>query len=180
MIYIALVFAFCLLCGNLVSCQIKEEEAPDSSSADISIPAPPAQKPDMEVREERETLEEVDLDGDGLADTVTVVARFDPLLFEEGEEAGAITYKKMFGEYGVYCNGKIFGVICDDQLFIKVTEAGRNLKPDLPLGAPYNGAKPHFLIENIDDRAFMREFVTATCQELPIPKPKKGKKSNGV
>ena len=91
MIYIALVFAFCLLCGNLVSCQIKEEEAPDSSSADISIPAPPAQKPDMEVREERETLEEVDLDGDGLADTVTVVARFDPLLFEEGEEAGAIT-----------------------------------------------------------------------------------------
>lgn len=96
------------------------------------------------------------------------------------EEAGAITYKKMFGEYGVYCDGKIFGVICDDQLFIKVTEAGRNLQPELPLAAPYNGAKPHFLVENIDDRAFLGEFVAATCRELPMPKPKKGKKSNAV
>ena len=52
------------------------------------------------------------------------------------EEAGAITYKKMFGEYGVYCNGKIFGVICDDQLFIKITEAGRKLCPDLPEAPP--------------------------------------------
>ena len=96
-IYIALVFAFCLLCGNLVSCQVKEEEAPDISSADISIPAPPAQNPDMEVREERETLEAVDLDGDGLADSVTVAARFDPLLFEEGEKAGAITVTANLG-----------------------------------------------------------------------------------
>ena len=49
--------------------------------------------------------------------------------------AGTITYRKMFGEYGIYCDGKIFGVICDDQFFVKVTEAGKRLGPDLETAA---------------------------------------------
>ena len=36
-------------------------------------------------------------------------------------DAGSITYRKMFGEYGLYCDGKIFALICEDELFIKVT-----------------------------------------------------------
>ena len=48
---------------------------------------------------------------------------------EQLSEAGEITYRKMFGEYGMYLDGKIFAVICDDQLFIKVTEAGRKIAP---------------------------------------------------
>ncbi|GFI61398.1 hypothetical protein IMSAG049_00557 [Clostridiales bacterium] len=91
-------------------------------------------------------------------------------------EAGDITYRKMFGEYGVYCNGKIFAVVCDNQLFIKVTEAGKSIAPQLSTASPYTGAKPHFLVEDIDDRMFLTEFVKATCEELPMPKPKKGKK----
>ena len=49
---------------------------------------------------------------------------------EQMGAAGEITYKKMFGEYGIYCNGKIVGLICENQLFIKITEAGRRLCPD--------------------------------------------------
>lgn len=90
--------------------------------------------------------------------------------------AGQITYRKMFGEYGMYCNGKIFALICDNQLFIKITKAGRALGPDLQTAPPYEGAKDYFLIETTDDRAFLTELVTASCEELPEPRPKKGKK----
>ena len=89
--------------------------------------------------------------------------------------AGEITYRKMFGEYGIYCDGKIFGVICEDQLFVKITEGGRKLWPDLEEGSPYHGAKPHFLIEELEDRERLAELVQVTCRELPMPKPKKKK-----
>ena len=90
--------------------------------------------------------------------------------------AGIITYKKMFGEYGMYCDGKIFALICEDQFFVKITEAGKRLAPDLETAAPYEGAKPYFLIEDIDDREFLTEFVRETCKELPVPRKKKSKK----
>ena len=56
---------------------------------------------------------------------------FVEFIAEQLRQAGTITYRKMFGEYGVYCNGKIFAVICDNQLFIKITEAGRKVCPGL-------------------------------------------------
>lgn len=89
--------------------------------------------------------------------------------------AGKITYKKMFGEYGVYCDGKIIGVICDNQFFVKKTEEGAAVCPDCEEAAPYTGAKAHFLIESVDDRDLMARFISATYDELPQPKPKKKK-----
>ncbi len=90
-------------------------------------------------------------------------------------DAGSITYRKMFGEYGMYCDGKIFALICDDQLFIKITEAGRRIAPGLPEEPPYEGAKPYFLIENVDDRAFMTSLAQETCSALPAPSPRKSR-----
>lgn len=87
--------------------------------------------------------------------------------------AGDITVKKMFGEYGIYCNGKIFGLICDDTLFVKITEAGKKLMPNMETGSPYEGAKAHFVVSEIDDSHTLSAFVLATCEELPMPKPKK-------
>ncbi len=89
--------------------------------------------------------------------------------------AGTITYRKMFGEYGMYCDGKIFALICDDQLFIKITEAGKRLAPSLETAPPYEGAKPYFLVDDVDDQEFMTKLVRETCKELPAPKPKKRK-----
>lgn len=91
-------------------------------------------------------------------------------------DAGNITYRKMFGEYGMYCDGKIFALICENQLFIKITDVGRQLAPELETAPPYDGAKDYFLIENIDDREFLTSFVMETCKELPMPKPKKTKR----
>lgn len=92
-------------------------------------------------------------------------------------DAGTVTYRKMFGEWGMYLDGKIFALICDNQLFIKITEVGKQLAPELETAPPYDGAKDYFLFEDIDNREFLTEFVTATWQELPFPKPKKPKKA---
>ena len=92
---------------------------------------------------------------------------------EQMKEAGQITSRKMFGEYGVYCDGKIFGLICDNQLFLKITEAGRRVCPDLAEAPPYEGAKPYFLVEELDDREFLTRLVRETLNELPEPKKKK-------
>ena len=94
---------------------------------------------------------------------------------EQLSGAGEITYKKMFGEYGLYCDGKPIGVVCDDQLFIKKTAAGAAILPGCPEAPPYEGAKPSFLIESLDDRELMARFIRATYEELPAPKPKKKK-----
>lgn len=92
---------------------------------------------------------------------------------EQISGAGKITYKKMFGEYGIYCNSKIIGLICDNQLFIKRTEAGTGICPDYEEVPPYDGAKPYFLIDNVDDYDLMSKFISATYEELPAAKPKR-------
>lgn len=91
--------------------------------------------------------------------------------------AGQVACRKMFGDYGMYLDGKIFALVCDDQLFIKITRAGTALAPQLPKAPPYEGAKEYFLYENVDDREPLIEFVQATCRELPMPKPKKRKET---
>ena len=96
---------------------------------------------------------------------------------EQCRGAGEITYKKMFGEYALYCSGKIFALVCDNELFVKITEAGREAFPNLTEKPPYDGAKNYFLVENIDDRETVEELVKLTYNALPEPKPKKPRKS---
>ena len=87
--------------------------------------------------------------------------------------AGEITLKKMFGEYAIYCNGKIFGLICDDMFFLKPTKVGRSLLRKEELRPPYEGAKDYFYIADLDDRDYLSRLVRESCKELPMPKPKK-------
>lgn len=92
------------------------------------------------------------------------------------ENNGEITAKKMFGEYGIFSNKKIFALICDNKLFIKPTEAGRTFIGNPLEAPPYPGAKPSFLIEEkIEDKEWLSSLVRITLAELPVPKPKKKK-----
>jgi TfoX/Sxy family transcriptional regulator of competence genes len=89
-------------------------------------------------------------------------------------DVGDITYRKMFGEYAVYCGGKIVALICDNRLLVKPTEAGRSFIGDVVEEPPYPGAKPAFLIEeHLEDTEWISNLVRITAQELPEPKPKK-------
>lgn len=90
--------------------------------------------------------------------------------------AGEISFKKMFGEYGLYSDRKFFGLICDNQLFVKITEPGLNLRPDQETASPYSGAKPYFLITELDDDRALSSFVRETCSVLSAPDVLAGKK----
>jgi TfoX/Sxy family transcriptional regulator of competence genes len=93
------------------------------------------------------------------------------------EGAGVIRSRMMFGEYGVYCDEKIFALVSDNKLFIKPTSAGRKFIGKVIEAAPYPGAKLYFLIEDqIENREWLTKLVTLTLQELPPPKPKKPKR----
>ena len=88
-----------------------------------------------------------------------------------------ITSKKMFGEYTLYFDNKVFGLVCDNKLFIKPTQSGREYIKDVVEASPYSGAKPSFLIEEkLDDREWLKQLVKITVNELPEPKLKKNKK----
>ena len=85
----------------------------------------------------------------------------------------ALSYKKMFGEYALYLHGKVVAFACDNQLYLKPTEAGRALLGRVSEHPPYPGGKPHFRIdEQIDDRDLLRTAFEATARALPMPKPK--------
>ena len=103
---------------------------------------------------------------------------FVQFISDQLREAGKITYRPMFGEYGVYCDGKLFALVCDDQLFIKITDAVKARYPELPEAPPYEGAKNYFLMEDLDNREWLTRLVVLTCQTLPAPKPKKTKGSS--
>lgn len=98
-------------------------------------------------------------------------------IVDQIDNAGQIRYKLMFGEYGIFSNDKLFALVCDNKLFIKPTEAGRNFIKDVVEAPPYPGAKLSFLIEDkLEDREWISNLVRITIQELPEPKVKKKKK----
>ena len=102
---------------------------------------------------------------------------FVEFVVDQMESAGAIAYRKMFGEYALYCEGKVVALVCDNQLFVKPTKAGRSFIGNVVEAPPYPGAKPSFLIEEqLEDGDWISSLVRLTEKELPKPRPKKKSK----
>jgi TfoX/Sxy family transcriptional regulator of competence genes len=102
--------------------------------------------------------------------------KFVDFIVEQIDISEKISFKKMFGEYGLYFDDKMFALVCDNKLFIKPTISGREFITDLVEESPYPGAKQYFLIEEkLDDKVWLKKLVEITVKELPEPKPKKKK-----
>jgi TfoX/Sxy family transcriptional regulator of competence genes len=99
-------------------------------------------------------------------------------LIEQATGAGIVSAKPMFGEYGVYVDGKMIGSVCDDQLFVKPTATGRAHAEPVSDAPPYPGAKPQMLIEadRWDDAEWLGNLLRVTAAELPTSKPRKPKR----
>lgn len=108
-------------------------------------------------------------------DTMATKAETADYLVGQIKSAGEVYARKMFGEYGMYCDGRMIALICDDQLFIKPTVSGRNYLDNVEEAPPYPGSKDWFLIpeDNWDDEVWLSELVRITTAEVPLPKPKK-------
>lgn len=99
---------------------------------------------------------------------------------EQAGLGGALAYRKMFGEYGIYFDGKIVALAADNRLFLKPTEAGRALLPTVVEAPPYPEAKNWLVIdEYIDDTELLQRLIRSTADALPAPKPKPAKKTAG-
>jgi TfoX/Sxy family transcriptional regulator of competence genes len=85
--------------------------------------------------------------------------------------AGKVTHRRMFGEFAVYCDGKVVALVCDNQFFLKPTAPGRALLGKVKEAPPYPGAKSYFLIDvQLDDAEEAAEIVRVTAAALPPPK----------
>jgi TfoX/Sxy family transcriptional regulator of competence genes len=107
--------------------------------------------------------------------TMASDAHFVDYVLEQMQGAGSFTHRKMFGEYAIYCNQKVVALVCDNQLFVKITVQGQTFidkacQPVL-LAPPYPSAKDWFLIQDqLDDREWLVQLIRITADALPIPK----------
>lgn len=94
-------------------------------------------------------------------------------VLEQLSELDDISYKAMMGEYIIYYCGKIVGGIYDDRFLVKNVKVAREMMPDAALEFPYDGAKEMLLVDDVDNREFLKELFEAMYNELPVPKKKK-------
>lgn len=96
-------------------------------------------------------------------------------ILSQSADAGLLSARKMFGEYGIYCDGKIVALVCDERLFIKPTLAGAEFLGQCIEEPPYPGAKPYFLIpqEKWKDAKWLSQLIRLTTAELPPPSKKR-------
>lgn len=86
-----------------------------------------------------------------------------------------ITWRAMMGEYIIYYRGKVAGGIYDDRFLVKAVKSAVAMMPGADKEIPYEGAKEMLLVDDVENREFLRELIEAMYDELPAPKKKKNR-----
>ena len=94
-------------------------------------------------------------------------------ILEQLSDLEEISYRAMMGEYIIYYRGKVVGGIYDDRFLIKPTKSAVNMMPNADMELPYEGAKAMLLVDDVENREFLRELLEAMYDELPTLKKKK-------
>ena len=84
-----------------------------------------------------------------------------------------IRYRAMMGEYILYYKDRVAGGIYDDRLLVKAVPSAVSYMNDVQYEIPYEGAKEMLLVDNVDNREYLKGLFAAMYGELPAPKPKK-------
>ncbi len=87
-------------------------------------------------------------------------------ILEQSSGAGEMAARKKMGDYCLYCNGTVVGLICDNCLFLKPVDAIKEKLREVVLRSPYPGAKPYYAIEHIDDKEYLSDLVLAVYRSL--------------
>ena len=94
-------------------------------------------------------------------------------ILDQLSEKEGISYRAMMGEYIIYCGGKVVGGIYDDRFLVKPTKSAAAMMPEADLERPYEGAKEMLLVDNVENKEFLKELLDAMYEELPAPKKRK-------
>ena len=85
-------------------------------------------------------------------------------IIEELNLLDDITYKPMMGEYLLYYKRILFGGIYDDRLLVKITDS--NKKYNMKESIPYKGAKPMYLVSDVDNKELLKDIIIDTYKDL--------------
>ena len=94
----------------------------------------------------------------------------DMLTLDQLSELDDISYRTMMGEYIIYYRGKVVGGIYDDRFLVKPVKSAAAMMPDAEMELLYEGAKGMLLVDDVENREFLRELLEAMYPELPAPK----------
>ena len=94
-------------------------------------------------------------------------------ILEQLSDLDDISYRAMMGEYIIYYRGKVVGGIYDDRFLVKPTKSAVSMMPDAGMELPYEGAKEMLLVDDVENRKFLRKLLESMYDELPAPKKKK-------
>ena len=94
-------------------------------------------------------------------------------ILEQLSDLDDVSYRAMMGEYIIYYQGRIVGGIYDDRFLVKPTKSAAAMMPNADMELPYDGAKEMLLVDDVDNKEFLRELLEAMYDELPAPKKKK-------
>ena len=98
-------------------------------------------------------------------------------ILEQLSQLDDVSWRAMMGKYLIYYRGKVIGGIYDDRFLVKPVKAAVAMMPDADREPPYEGAKEMLLVDNPEDREFLRTLMDALYDDLPEPKPGRKKKS---
>lgn len=89
---------------------------------------------------------------------------------------------RMFGEYAIYCDGKVVGFITDDTLFIKPSPVDPAVLEGTVPGPAYPGSKDYHEVPGdlMEDREWLHRAIQATADALPAPLPKRPSAKKGA
>ena len=96
-------------------------------------------------------------------------------IMEQLSKLNDVRYRAMMGEYIIYYRNKIIGGIYDDRFLVKQTKSAKKLMPNAPLELPYEGTKEMLLVEDIENKEFLKELFDSMVDELPTPKKRNDK-----
>ena len=94
-------------------------------------------------------------------------------ILEQLPESNDTSDRAMMGEFIIYYRGKVVGRIYDDRFLVKPTKSALTMIPNADMEVPYEGAKEMILVDDVENREFLRELLEAMYKELPAPKKKK-------
>ena len=87
-----------------------------------------------------------------------------------------VSVRKMFGEYALYYQGKVVALVCENTVFVKLTEQGKSFsKDEYKEGFPYPGAKSWIRVseENLENSDWLVELISITAEHVSPVRIKK-------
>ena len=94
-------------------------------------------------------------------------------IIDQLSELEDVSYRAMMGEYIIYYRGKVIGGIYDDRFLVKPTKSAKAMMPNAAMELPYEGAKEMLLVDDVENKEFLRDLLETMYEELPALKKKK-------